>query len=160
MKTKTKPKICADCGETWRRDPSPMVIDETWRAIGCEPQTMLYDMCLSSNYGWLRPGADPDDIVPLFDPPHRSVAQIGAVKEFILIAPPAAMLISVSPNNRNTAAPRLQLQGETGEGAGRAYNVLAWAREQLVIFDELGQVRGPRSPLYEALETAIIRTPS
>src|SRR5215469_16069958 len=65
MKTKTKPKICADCGETWRRDPSPMVIDETWRAIGCEPQTMLCDMCLSSNYGWLRPGADPDDIVPL-----------------------------------------------------------------------------------------------
>src|SRR5215469_2208655 len=65
MKTKTKPKICADCGETWRRDPSPMVIDETWRANGCEPQTMLCDMCLSSNYGWLRPGADPDDIVPL-----------------------------------------------------------------------------------------------
>src|SRR5262245_17120645 len=27
-----------------------------------------------------------------------------------LIAPPAAMLISVSPNNRNTAASRLQLQ--------------------------------------------------
>src|SRR5262249_53141178 len=80
MKTKTKPKVCADCGETWRRDPSPMVIDETWRAIGCEPQTMLSDMCLWSNYGWLRPGADPDDIVPLFDPPHRSVAQIGAVK--------------------------------------------------------------------------------
>jgi hypothetical protein len=26
------------------------------------------------------------------------------------IAPPAAMLISVSPNNRNTAVPRLQLQ--------------------------------------------------
>jgi hypothetical protein len=26
------------------------------------------------------------------------------------IAPPAAMLMSVSPNNRNTAAPRLQLQ--------------------------------------------------
>ena len=24
-----------------------------------------------------------------------------------------------------------------------------------IIFDELGQVRGPRSPLYEALETAI-----
>src|SRR5262249_8172838 len=80
MKTKTKPKVCADRGETWRCDPSPMVIDETWRAIGCEPQTMLCDMCLSSNYGWLRPGADPDDIVPLFDPPHRSVAQIGAVK--------------------------------------------------------------------------------
>ncbi|HKA19570.1 MAG TPA: hypothetical protein VKN18_14870, partial [Blastocatellia bacterium] len=65
MKTKTKPKVCADRGETWRCDPSPMVIDETWRAIGCEPQTMLCDMCLSSNYGWLRPGADPDDIVPL-----------------------------------------------------------------------------------------------
>src|SRR5215831_9582502 len=77
---KTKTKVCADRGETWRCDPSPMVIDETWRAIGCEPQTMLCDMCLSSNYGWLRPGADPDDIVPLFDPPHRSVAQIGAVK--------------------------------------------------------------------------------
>ena len=79
MKTKTKPKVCADCGETWRRDPSPMVIDETWRAIGCEPQTMLCDMCLSSNYGWLRPGA-PGRHRPAFDSPHRSVAQIGAVK--------------------------------------------------------------------------------
>src|SRR5262249_16699556 len=60
MKTKTKPKVCADCGETSRREPSPMVIDETWRAIGCEPQTMLCDMCLSSNYGW-QAGISPRD---------------------------------------------------------------------------------------------------
>jgi len=65
-----------------------MIIDETWRAIGCEPQTLLCEMCLHNrvetrldrsltfrdltvcpfNYGWLRPDAEPSDIVPFFDP--------------------------------------------------------------------------------------------
>src|SRR5262249_61711602 len=53
---------------------------EPWRAFGCEPQTTLCGLCLSSNAAWLLPAADRTALVPLFNPPHRSVAQIGAVK--------------------------------------------------------------------------------
>jgi hypothetical protein len=82
-RTRRRPSCCADCGERWAGDASPMVRDEVWRSIGGRPRTLLCDLCLRQrlgrpllyrdlddcpfNDGWLRPETGPSDPVPWKD---------------------------------------------------------------------------------------------
>ena len=79
---------CADCGETWSRDPAPMVIGEVWKQLACKPGDFLCEECMHQrferylsrpllfgdlvrcpfNFGWARPSAADDEPVSFWCP--------------------------------------------------------------------------------------------
>src|SRR5262245_11921030 len=79
---------CVDCGETWSRDPAPMVTDKIWKELQLLENDLICESCMHErfdfflerpmrfgdlircpfNFGWARPTARDDEPVSFYDP--------------------------------------------------------------------------------------------